>query len=141
MTKVGPDAEIAELWAVEIQRRLDEIRTGKVQAIPGDQVMVDLRRRYACENVSAASVSEDRLVVGCGILRAGELGGGRSFRSRDGSVGSGDLRESGIFNGLPVAGAESLWVPFPLCSDLRRRGGSRVGPRVRALQATARLLD
>jgi putative addiction module component (TIGR02574 family) len=46
LTKVGPDPEIDQLWAVEIQRRLDEIRSGKVQAIPGEQVMADLRRRY-----------------------------------------------------------------------------------------------
>ena len=43
----GPDSETDALWAVEIQRRLDEIRSGKVQAIPGEQVMADFRRRYA----------------------------------------------------------------------------------------------
>ena len=43
----GPDSETDELWAVEIQRRLDEIRSGQVQAIPGEQVMADFRRRYA----------------------------------------------------------------------------------------------
>ena len=43
----GPDRETDELWAVEIQRRLDEIRSGQVQAIPGEQVMADFRRRYA----------------------------------------------------------------------------------------------
>lgn len=46
LTKVGPDPEIDELWSVEIQRRLDEIRSGKVQSIPGEQVMANLRRRY-----------------------------------------------------------------------------------------------
>lgn len=46
LTKVGPDPEIDELWSVKIQRRLDEIRSGKVQAIPGEQVMANLCRRY-----------------------------------------------------------------------------------------------
>ena len=35
-----------EVWADEVDRRLDEIRSGKVQAIPGEQVMAELRRRY-----------------------------------------------------------------------------------------------
>jgi len=35
-----------EAWAVEIDRRLDEIRRGKVQCIPGEPVMAELRRRY-----------------------------------------------------------------------------------------------
>jgi putative addiction module component (TIGR02574 family) len=34
------------VWADEVDRRLDEIRSGKVQAIPGEQVMAELRRRY-----------------------------------------------------------------------------------------------
>ena len=42
----GPDASVDEAWAVEIQRRLEEIRSGKVQTIPGEQVMAELRRRY-----------------------------------------------------------------------------------------------
>lgn len=47
LARLGPDPETDELWAKEIQRRLDEIRSGKVQGIPGEQVMADLRRRYA----------------------------------------------------------------------------------------------
>jgi putative addiction module component (TIGR02574 family) len=43
----GPDSATDELWAVEIQRRLDEIRSGQVKVIPGEQVMADFRRRYA----------------------------------------------------------------------------------------------
>ena len=35
-----------EVWADEVDRRLDEIRSGKVQAIPGEPVMAELRRRY-----------------------------------------------------------------------------------------------
>lgn len=46
LTKVGPVPEIDQLWTVEIQRRLDEIHSGKVQASPGEQVLAELRRRY-----------------------------------------------------------------------------------------------
>ncbi len=46
LTKLGPDPEIDERWKTEIERLLDEIRNGKVHAIPGEQVMADLRRRY-----------------------------------------------------------------------------------------------
>jgi len=41
-----PDPEIDRLWIVEAQRRLDEIRAGIVQPIPGDQVMQRLRERF-----------------------------------------------------------------------------------------------
>jgi putative addiction module component (TIGR02574 family) len=47
LAQVGPDLEIDQLWAAEAQRRLEEIRSGKVQAIPGEPVMAELRRRYA----------------------------------------------------------------------------------------------
>ena len=46
LAQVGPDPEIDKLWTVEVQRRLEEIRSGKVQAIPGEPVMAELRRRY-----------------------------------------------------------------------------------------------
>ena len=46
LAQVGPDPEIDRLWAAETQRRLEEIRSGKVQAISGELVMTDLRRRY-----------------------------------------------------------------------------------------------
>ena len=42
-----PDPEIDRLWADEVQRRLEEIRSGKVQTIPGEQVMADLRKHYS----------------------------------------------------------------------------------------------
>ena len=42
----GPDPEIDKLWAVEIARRLEEVRSGQVKTIPGEQVMSELRRRY-----------------------------------------------------------------------------------------------
>ena len=46
LANTGPDPEIDKLWALEIDRRLEDIRSGKVQAVPGEQVMADLRRRY-----------------------------------------------------------------------------------------------
>jgi putative addiction module component (TIGR02574 family) len=36
-------AEIDEAWRIEIERRIKEIKEGKVQLIPGEQVMSDLR--------------------------------------------------------------------------------------------------
>jgi putative addiction module component (TIGR02574 family) len=39
-----PDNEA--VWAAEADRRLEEIRSGKVQAVPGEQVMAEFRRRY-----------------------------------------------------------------------------------------------
>lgn len=47
LAHVGPDPENDKLWAAETQRRLEEIRSGRVQAIPGEPVMAELRRRYA----------------------------------------------------------------------------------------------
>lgn len=38
-------AEIDELWAAEAERRVDEIESGKVQPIPGEQVFRELRKR------------------------------------------------------------------------------------------------
>ena len=35
-----------KVGAGEVDRRLDEIRGGRVQAIPGAQVLAELRRRY-----------------------------------------------------------------------------------------------
>ena len=46
LAQVGPDPEVDELWAGECERRLEEIRSGKAQSIPGEQVMAELRRRY-----------------------------------------------------------------------------------------------
>jgi len=43
----GPDPKVDQLWAAETQRRLEDIRSGKVQAVPGEPVMAELRRRYA----------------------------------------------------------------------------------------------
>lgn len=47
LAQAGPDPEIDQLWAAEVRRRLEEVRSGGVQAIPGEPVMAELRRRYA----------------------------------------------------------------------------------------------
>ncbi len=39
------DPEIENAWADEAERRLAEISTGKVQPIPGEQVLAALRQR------------------------------------------------------------------------------------------------
>ncbi len=42
----GPSREeIEKLWAEEADRRIDEIESGKVELLPGDQVFADLRKR------------------------------------------------------------------------------------------------
>jgi putative addiction module component (TIGR02574 family) len=38
---------IAEEWKIEIQRRIAEIDSGKVELIPGEEVMASLRSRFA----------------------------------------------------------------------------------------------
>jgi len=38
-------AEIDELWAAEAERRVEEIQSGKVKPIPGEQVFKELRER------------------------------------------------------------------------------------------------
>jgi len=38
--------EIDELWKIEAERRVGEIRSGKVQAIPGEQVFEEIEKRF-----------------------------------------------------------------------------------------------
>jgi putative addiction module component (TIGR02574 family) len=38
-------AEIDKLWAVEAERRVREIESGKVKPVPGEQVFDELRKR------------------------------------------------------------------------------------------------
>jgi putative addiction module component (TIGR02574 family) len=33
------------LWAAETEKRIDELDSGKVQSIPGDQVLAELRKK------------------------------------------------------------------------------------------------
>ena len=39
-----PDPEIDAAWRSEIRRRIEEIESGKVKGIPGDEVMRELRQ-------------------------------------------------------------------------------------------------
>ena len=38
--------EIDEQWKAEIERRVEEVRSGKVKTIPGEQVFAELEARY-----------------------------------------------------------------------------------------------
>jgi len=38
------DEAVQEAWAAEALKRRDEIRSGKVQPIPGEQVIAEVRR-------------------------------------------------------------------------------------------------
>ena len=38
------DANVRDLWMVEAKRRRDEVRTGKVKSIPGDEALARVRR-------------------------------------------------------------------------------------------------
>jgi putative addiction module component (TIGR02574 family) len=40
----APPDEITRLWTAEALRRRDEVRSGKVQPIPGDEVLAQVRR-------------------------------------------------------------------------------------------------
>ncbi|GBE01642.1 putative addiction module component [bacterium BMS3Abin08] len=40
-----PDKEIDELWAKEAEKRVEDIRTGKVKTIPGEEVFKKIRRK------------------------------------------------------------------------------------------------
>jgi putative addiction module component (TIGR02574 family) len=37
---------VEEAWAEEIKHRVDDIRTGKVKMIPGEQVLRDLAKKF-----------------------------------------------------------------------------------------------
>jgi len=39
-----PDPEIDAAWRSDVRRRINEIETGKVKGIPGDEVMAELRQ-------------------------------------------------------------------------------------------------
>ena len=45
--EVVPPEEWSASWTTEIERRVEEIRSGKVKTVPADQVMKELRAKYA----------------------------------------------------------------------------------------------
>jgi len=40
----GPPEEIQDLWLAEATRRLSEVRSGKVETIPAEEVLAEARR-------------------------------------------------------------------------------------------------
>lgn len=42
-----PDPEIDRKWAAVANRRLEELRSGRVKPIPGEEVFAKIRRRFA----------------------------------------------------------------------------------------------
>ena len=42
-----PDAEIDKAWVRIAQRRLADLRSGRIQPVPGDQVFAKLKERFA----------------------------------------------------------------------------------------------
>lgn len=42
-----PDPEIDRKWAVVAKRRLEELRSGRVKPVPGDEVFARIRERFA----------------------------------------------------------------------------------------------
>ena len=40
-------AEIDALWAEEAERRIEEIKTGNVKTIPGDEVFKEIHERFS----------------------------------------------------------------------------------------------
>jgi len=39
--------EIDELWAKEAERRVNEIKTGKVKVLPGKEVLREIQKRFS----------------------------------------------------------------------------------------------
>ena len=41
-----PDPEIDRAWVVVAQRRLDELRSGRVKPVPGEEVFAKIRQQF-----------------------------------------------------------------------------------------------
>ena len=47
LESIGPSQkEIDELWSIEAERRVEEVRSGKVKTIPGEQVFAEIEERF-----------------------------------------------------------------------------------------------
>jgi putative addiction module component (TIGR02574 family) len=46
IASLDEDAEIEQAWAKEIRRRVEELRAGTVQPIPGEQVFAELKSLF-----------------------------------------------------------------------------------------------
>ena len=42
-----PDPEIDQKWAAVAKRRLEELRSGRVKPVPGEEVFAKIRQRFA----------------------------------------------------------------------------------------------
>ena len=42
-----PDPEIDRKWAAVAKRRLEELRSGRVKPVPGEEVFAKIRQRFA----------------------------------------------------------------------------------------------
>ena len=42
-----PDPEIDRQWAAVANRRLEELRSGRIKPVPGDEVFARIRERFA----------------------------------------------------------------------------------------------
>jgi len=42
-----PEVNIDRQWIAEAERRLEEVRTGRVKTIPGEEVFAQIRKRFA----------------------------------------------------------------------------------------------
>jgi putative addiction module component (TIGR02574 family) len=43
IASLDEDAQIEQVWAAEIRRRVEDLRSGAVQTIPGEQVFEELK--------------------------------------------------------------------------------------------------
>ncbi len=58
--EVGHPADVERAWQEEIERRLDEWRSGTLPAIPAEQVLADLRDRLS-RNAAPPPVTVDQI--------------------------------------------------------------------------------
>lgn len=42
----APDADLDRIWVEEAKRRLEELRSGRIKAVPGDEVLQRVRARF-----------------------------------------------------------------------------------------------
>jgi len=42
----APEADLDRIWVEEAKRRLEELRSGRVKAVPGDEVFQRVRARF-----------------------------------------------------------------------------------------------
>jgi putative addiction module component (TIGR02574 family) len=41
-----PDPEIDRKWIATARRRMEDLRSGRIQAVPGDEVLARIRQRF-----------------------------------------------------------------------------------------------